>query len=142
MESNIKYTTHYDPFGVDPSHYRRKISCQNSKRNNRENHKEIRKSKTSKERRLCSLKSIREKITSHGRLLHGADPPQEYERRRKESVAPWGRLNVRDKYLIPRPQTEAKWEIEKTKVQRNDRLLHGADQLTRYISHSQTPDRH
>jgi len=61
------------------------------------------------------------------------------------SVAPWDRPKPRDKYLIPRPQTEAQWEIEKREVKKKIgcsmepiepkilkdgemcRLLHGAD---------------
>jgi len=51
-------------------------------------------------------------------LLHGADLTQEYESWRKGSVAPWGRPNSRDTYLIPRPQTDSKWEIERKEVKR------------------------
>jgi len=35
------------------------------------------------------------------------------------SVALWGRPNSSDTYLIPRTQTDAKWEIEKREMKRD-----------------------
>jgi len=103
MESNIKYTTHRKPFGVDPSHYRRQKVAKTLKEISPEKYTKIRNPKPKRKKTLQS-----QKYSPESRIIGCSMGPIE-PKIRKVSVAPWGRpkLRSRDKYLIPRPQPDA-----------------------------------